>query len=71
MFNTLEQGGINMKRSYETPMVQKVAFSYQDQVVAASDPVKNYTEGVISNNCTHTGRGCNIVYTSNECRNTP
>ena len=29
-------GGIGMKRVYETPSAEKIAFDYRDQVVAAS-----------------------------------
>lgn len=36
-----------MKKNYETPCVEKVAFQYRDQVVAAS--------GYNVNTCTNTG----------------
>lgn len=43
-----------MKKTYETPNVEKIAFQYRDQVVAASNPssVCDVTRQVVSGTST-------------------
>lgn len=66
-----------MKKMYEKPFAKKVAFSYEDQVVAASG---NY-EGNVNNrdntgSCQFTASDCNYFWNSvsrsmNDCTTNP
>ena len=46
-----------MKKTYETPSVEKIAFRYKDQVVAASYPVNLCIQGWIKDSNENTS-GC-------------
>lgn len=52
-----------MKRNYETPTANKVAFSYQEHVVAASSyPISNYADPWLANKCTWGDGTCSAIY---------
>lgn len=52
-----------MKRNYVTPTANKVAFSYQEHVVAeGSFPISNYADPWHADKCTWGGGGCSAIY---------
>ena len=53
-----------MKKAYTKPMVEKVAFSFDHQVVAASIPPGNYWD-------TYDNGGCAYNYDNTNCQSAP
>lgn len=53
-----------MKKAYETPSVEKVAFQYRDQVVVASGPSGSCTYHWDDNQGAGLESGCHIHWTS-------
>ena len=51
-----------MKKTYEKPFAQKVAFSYQDQVMAQSAPTGQIYNRDDTGHCQHTNPGCNHIW---------
>ena len=52
-----------MKKTYEKPFAQKVAFSYQDQVTAESGGhVGQIYNRDHTGHCQHTNPGCNDIW---------
>lgn len=51
-----------MKKTYEKPFAQKVAFSYQDQVMAQSGHIGQINNKDNTGHCQHTNSDCNYIW---------
>ena len=51
-----------MKKAYLKPSAKKVDYSFDDQIMAASYPIKEWHDPMYTNKCTWGDSSCNWIF---------